>query len=767
MLKLASWLHVQTFDGKRRQGAMLLVALAVIYLLPLLVQPGVLIYPASNLGSDLALSHWPEFAVFVRYLREGTVPLLDGSILLGRPLAGDVGTLWMYPPVLLFLVIAPAPAFNLLSLAHIAAAGLFAYFYFRRSVKLTESGAWIGALAFMFWPKFITHVTGGHIGLGGAAALLPLTLWGAHKAFAEGKWYGAVLIAISLYGQLTGLVQNFIYAVWIVVGYALAALVWRARRRPVSAWSLAQPLAALGLSGALTGGLAAAVLLPALELLPIVTRQGLSLEAAGAYSLPPVLLLNLLLPLRQQFPEWMMYIGAVPLMLCVFALNGSRRMLAWVMVGLAALVAVYSLGPQGVLFTLAYEYLPGFDLLRAAPRLWLAAGVPIAILVGLGFEALVSRPRLRRPQVIALIVISASLFTAALSTFVTNLIDPLIAVADLLALAAFTGLLTLHRRGRVSAAVLRHGVMGVLITTSLITSWRFLSFIRPEETFLREFPVFDIATAAYGSERWYAETPRFPYALAGARGIETVQAIQSFQLVYPVELITLASGCTLHAYTSAVPACLTSEVASGAPRVTQPSARLLGMLNARWMLRAQPPADGEWRPVPGQANLYENLRFLPRAFVVGEARRVAPESVLAQLREIDPATSALVVDELPAALTRPEASGPVASFEYRSPQSLVIEVKRDAPGLLVVSMAWAPGWRATVDGAPAEVYRTNHALLGVYLPAGEHTITLDYSPLGWRWGWPISLVTLLAICASVVARLVVQRRSKINRPSLP
>lgn len=746
---------------------MLLAALAVIYLLPLLVQPGVLIYPASNLGSDLALSHWPEFAVFVRYLREGTVPLLDGSILLGRPLAGDVGTLWMYPPALLFLFITPALAFNLLSLAHIAAAGLLAYLYFREGVKLTENGAWIGALTFMFWPKFITHVTGGHIGLSGAAALLPLTLWGAHKAFVENKWYGAALIAVSLYGQLTGLVQNFIYAVWIVVGYALTALAWRARWKPISAWKLAQPLAALGLAGALTGGLTAVVLLPALELLPIVTRQGFSLEAAGAYSLPPVLLLNLLLPFRQQFPEWMMYIGAVPLMLCAFALNGSRRALAWAMLGLAVLVAVYSLGPMGGLFTLAYQYLPGFDLLRAAPRLWLTAGLPIAIMVGLGFETLLSRPRPRRPQLITLIAIAASLFTAALSTFFTNLIDPLIAVSDLLALAAFAGLLALHARGCLSVAALRRGVMGVLIATSLITSWRFLSLIRPEETFLREFPVFDVATAAYGSERWYVETPQFPYALAGARGIETVQAIQSFQLVYPVELITLASGCKLHTYASAVPACLTSEAASGAQRATQPSARLLGMLNARWMLRAQPPADGEWRPVPGRANLYENMRFLPRAFVVGEARRVAPEVVLAQLTEIDPAVSALVVDELPAALTRPEASGPVAGFEYHSPQSLSIGVERDAPGLLVVSMAWAPGWQATVDGTPTTVYRTNHALLGVYLPAGKHTITLNYSPLGWRWGWPISMFTLAAVCAVVAARLIVQRRSKINMASLP
>jgi hypothetical protein len=745
--------------SRRWHSPAFLAALAVIYLLPLLVQPDALIYPASNLGSDLALSHWPEFAVFARYLRQGTIPLLDGSILLGRPLAGDVGTLWMYPPVLLALVAPPVLAFNLLSLGHLAVAGLLAYVYLRHGPKLTEGGALAGALVFMFWPKFITHLTGGHIGLSGAAALLPLALLGAHTTFVEGRWSGVPLIAISLYGQLTGLVQNFIYGVWIVMAYAVAAMIWRARWKPFSAWKAVQPIVALSIAGVLTGGLAAVVLLSALELLPIVTRQGLSLEAASAYSLPPVLVLNLLLPFRQQFPEWTMYIGAVPLMLCAFAVAGPRRKLARAMLGLAALAVVYSLGPSGGLFTLAFEFLPGFNLLRAAPRLWLAAGAPVAIAVGLGFEAVLAQPALRRPQRVMLIVVAVCLFIAALSTFGANVIDPVIVISDLLALFAFTGVVALHARGRVSAAGLHRGVLAVLIATSLITSWRFLSFIRPEETFLREFPVFDITQADSGSERWYVETPQFPYALAGARGIETVQAIQSFQLIYPVELITLASGCDVSAYTAAVPACLTTEATSGVKHATQPSARLLGMLNARWMLRAQLPADADWRPVPGQPNLYENARFLPRAFVVGEARRVTPEAVLVQLPEIDPATSALVVEALPGELTQPETSGPVVAFEYHSPQAISVQVNRTAPGLLVVSMAWAPGWQATVDGAPAMVYRTNHALLGVYLPAGEHTVALDYSPRGWQWGWPISVLTLVGLMLSGVVVPIIQRRA--------
>jgi hypothetical protein len=736
-----------------RAPRLVLVALAIIFFAPLLLQPGALIYPASGFGSDLITTHWPEFGDFTRALRQGYVPLWSGSVLLGRPFAGDVGTLWMYPPGLLALIAPPALAFNLLSLLHVALAGILAHLYLRLGLRLSDPAALAGALVFMFWPRFMAHVAGGHVGLTGAAALLPLMLLGAQWAFVEGRWFGAALIALSLYGQLTGLVQNFIYGVWVVIAYALAAAVWRASRERRRARAVAQPLGALALAGALTAGLAAVVLLPALELLPYTTRQGLTLEAAGGFSLPPAVLLNLALPFRQQFPEWLMYIGALPLALALLALCGARRRWALAMWALVAVCAVYALGPAGGLFSLAFNLLPGFNLLRAAPRLWLLAGMALSVAVALGAETLAQSmatpPALRR-----ILAGLALLWLIGLgSTFILPVVDSVVVVSELVALAALGAVGWARDRGRLSATHAQASGLAVLAASLLMINWRFLSSLQPAETFLRPFPPFAVADPERGRERWYAETPRFQYALAAERGIETVQGVQSFQLAHSVELVSLASGCRLRGYAAAVPPCLSGELAGATIRTTDPSARLLGVLNARWLLRAEPPEGAEWRPVPGFADLYENTRWLPRAFVVGEARQVVETDVLAQLPTIDPATTALLSEPLPEPLRTPAASGPVDSFHPANPQSLTISLDRTAPGLLVVSIAWAPGWQARLDGDPAPVYRVNHALLGVYVPAGEHTVHLEYSPRGWQWGWPISLLTLCGLGVwSVMAR---------------
>jgi uncharacterized membrane protein YfhO len=66
---------------------------------------------------------------------------------------------------------------------------------------------------------------------------------------------------------------------------------------------------------------------------------------------------------------------------------------------------------------------------------------------------------------------------------------------------------------------------------------------------------------------------------------------------------------------------------------------------------------------------------------------------------------------------------------------------------LVVVESWAPGWQATVDGQPRNVERVEDALIGVMVDTGDHIVRLQYQPLGWRIGWPISLASFVALMA--------------------
>ena len=61
-----------------------------------------------------------------------------------------------------------------------------------------------------------------------------------------------------------------------------------------------------------------------------------------------------------------------------------------------------------------------------------------------------------------------------------------------------------------------------------------------------------------------------------------------------------------------------------------------------------------------------------------------------------------------------------------------IAVDARADATLVLYDAWYPGWKATIDGEPVDVYRTNVMFRGVQVPAGEHTVIFTFEPELWR-----------------------------------
>jgi hypothetical protein len=91
-----------------------------------------------------------------------------------------------------------------------------------------------------------------------------------------------------------------------------------------------------------------------------------------------------------------------------------------------------------------------------------------------------------------------------------------------------------------------------------------------------------------------------------------------------------------------------------------------------------------------------------------------------------------------------------AVVRERSPQRVVLAVERKTPGWLVAAQSWYPGWKATVDGAPAELVCANLAFSAVAVPAGAHEIVLSYEPASLRIG-----LWLAAASAAIGAGLYV------------
>lgn len=63
--------------------------------------------------------------------------------------------------------------------------------------------------------------------------------------------------------------------------------------------------------------------------------------------------------------------------------------------------------------------------------------------------------------------------------------------------------------------------------------------------------------------------------------------------------------------------------------------------------------------------------------------------------------------------------------------------------MAVVSENDYPGWRARVDGHPAQILPAYLSMRGVVVPAGRHRIEMDYRPLSVYAGALLSFVGLL------------------------
>ena len=166
----------------------------------------------------------------------------------------------------------------------------------------------------------------------------------------------------------------------------------------------------------------------------------------------------------------------------------------------------------------------------------------------------------------------------------------------------------------------------------------------------------------------------------------------------------------------------------------------------------------------GKTRVYLNEGYFPRAFAVGEATVVADEAAaLAAVGDHAGDLDRRVFLELEGRQPPPDLGSPAAAgsavtvTSYRLNR---VELRADmaAPGFVVLSDTYYPGWQAAVDGEPTPVYRANSLVRAVYVPAGEHTITFVFRPLDFIAGAVISGLALVA-CVIILVRTRQRRKT--------
>ena len=81
-------------------------------------------------------------------------------------------------------------------------------------------------------------------------------------------------------------------------------------------------------------------------------------------------------------------------------------------------------------------------------------------------------------------------------------------------------------------------------------------------------------------------------------------------------------------------------------------------------------------------------------------------------------------------------------------------------GLLFLTIPYAEGWTAEVDGKAAAIVPVQDALMGLRLDKGSHDITLRYTPAGFREGLMISAVSVFLIVLLIAVPAAVNHIGK-------
>ena len=186
--------------------------------------------------------------------------------------------------------------------------------------------------------------------------------------------------------------------------------------------------------------------------------------------------------------------------------------------------------------------------------------------------------------------------------------------------------------------------------------------------------------------------------------------------------------------------------------------KVINMLNTKYIITA----DQQGRPVP-QLNpgAMGNAWFVDSLVVANTANEESDA-----LNHLDLRTTAVVDKEFaPSAQTLVpghDATAQIKLTKY-TPKYIEYESSAAQDGIAVFSEIYYPfGWRAYIDGQPAEHFRVDYILRAMNVPAGKHHIRFEFRPDSVSKGNILSMI-FVAIMYITIAFYTVRYILKLRK----
>jgi hypothetical protein len=769
-------------------GGLFLAAVVLVVMSRLLPGRGVLVLD-DIWTSDLLNNNVPPRAFLGAELRAGRLPLWEPGIYGGLPLLpqGEAGA--TNPITLLLYGLLPwITATNASVALHTWLAGFGTVLCARRLGARLPS-ALVAGVAFMLCGFLVEHVK--HMNLHHAAAWLPWLVHGVDRLREKATLGTALALGAVAALQITEghpqmcyvslvLLVPFLLYRWVEAGPRGELRSLRYWRRAVVAGAGAVATATL-LSGAYLGS--------AFELLASSERWAEKTDLwrfCTHFEFIPDNILTLFWanvfgdgsnatydPRHGLFWESWLYVGTVPVAAAALALGwGIRRAFArdfklfgraMVLLALGALAFALMMGKRSFVYALAFQIVPGMTWFRFHHRFALVLELAVVLLAALGLDALLRAltgwwGKRRAAAVGALLVLA----TAGDMVHIMKRHFPAVPSAKALALPP-TARLLLERKGGEPWRV--HTTFGPEAHVEAFDRAR--AWGRSLQPYVDQWSLLQPSMhLLWGLDSAVGYTSIVPYDVALILGSHTVGGALVGRRTHSAQI---PPGCgerkdrpRFHGPCAAKLAC------------NERFAVALGAFNVRYLVT---PAEAQSCPgwtlveqIPvGMYDtwVYENERWLPRAYVVDEAIDVAGTLEAADrlvrpgfdprrqvLRRSAVATSGTAAGSTVAPkrsarhLVQKRAAGQTlyqpCSHETLAPGKTRVRCELERPGFLVISETRYPGQRVTLDGKPVETFVANGITLGLAVERGSHEVVVEFRPwYRWlAWGAPFAWLGL-------------------------
>lgn len=183
---------------------------------------------------------------------------------------------------------------------------------------------------------------------------------------------------------------------------------------------------------------------------------------------------------------------------------------------------------------------------------------------------------------------------------------------------------------------------------------------------------------------------------------------------------------------------------------------IINMLGGKYVVLNQNVMMPNLKPIvnDGKNFLYQNVTALPKAWFVHELKSFdSAENIVKEMNnpDFDPANEAFFLKNSSLKDAEYDSTGTIV-LKSNNPNSLEFEVSGEEKGFLVISEIYYPeGWKAFLDGNEIPVYKINHLLRGLEIPAGNHNLEMVFQPatyfagLKMVWTGDIIIIVMLIL----------------------